>query len=306
MCSFVLHTLSYLTIAIKGSIGLAAREETVKELLNKTLRKLANSRKALAIPVTYLILFASLIAIISVTYGFAVTRISAKGALFKASVARQNMQALDDAVRAVAWSFAASKTVYMEDCGGTFKTLPNAKNLLINLTDEDTFSHIVFNSSVGKAFYELETSAESQEGLFVRGDSRAIINQSAYTMTQLYFARGETVQQLVLCYRPMATALAAGISDGKPLNVIRIYILSLSASDALTLQGSPYLKVSALNVTSLVQRYEFNSSVSSLALKAVSENVQNIVWLPVESTLEGAVVSVETLVCHIKIQRVNP
>jgi hypothetical protein len=275
-------------------------------LLIKTLRKLASSRKALAIPVTYLILFASLIAIISVTYGFAITRISAKGALLKASVTRQNMQALDDAVRSVAWSFAASKTVYMEDCGGPFKTQPNAKSLIINLTDEKAFSHVVFNSSVGKVFYELEASMESQEGLFVRGDDRIIINQSAYTMTQLYFARGETAQQLVLCYRPMATVLAAGTSNGKPLNLIRIYIISLSPSDALTLQGSFYLKVSALNVTSTVQLYEFNSSVSSLALKAVSENIQSVVWLPIESTAEGAVVSLENLVCNIKIQRVNP
>lgn len=275
-------------------------------MLIKTLRKLASSRKALAIPVTYLILFASLIAIISVTYGFAITRISAKGALLKASVTRQNMQALDDAVRSVAWSFAASKTVYMEDCGGPFKTQPNAKSLIINLTDEKAFSHVVFNSSVGKVFYELEASMESQEGLFVRGDDRIIINQSAYTMTQLYFARGETAQQLVLCYRPMATVLAAGTSNGKPLNLIRIYIISLSPSDALTLQGSFYLKVSALNVTSTVQLYEFNSSVSSLALKAVSENIQSVVRLPIESTAEGAVVSLETLVCNIKIQRVNP
>ncbi|MGB9671795.1 MAG: hypothetical protein ACPL1Z_06300 [Candidatus Bathyarchaeales archaeon] len=275
-------------------------------MLTKTLRKLASSRKALAIPVTYLILFASLIAIISVTYGFAITRISAKGALLKASVARQNMQALDDAARSVAWSFAASKTIYMEDCGGIFKTQPNAKSLIINLTDEEAFSHIVFNSSVGKAFYELEASMESQEGTFVRGNSQTIINQSAYTMTQLYFARGDSAQQLVLCYRPMATVLAAGTSNGKPLNLIRIYIISLSPSDMLTLSGSFHLKVSALNVTSTVQLFEFNSSVSSLALKAVSENAQSTVWLPIESTTEGAVLSLETLVCNIKIQRVNP
>lgn len=275
-------------------------------MLTKTFRKFICSRKALAIPVTYLILFASLIAIISVTYGFAVTRISAKGALLKASVARQNMQALDDAVRSVAWSYAASKTVYMEDCGGIFKTQPNARSLIINLTDEEAFSHIVFNSSVGKAFYELEASMESQEGIFVRGDGRTIINQSAYTMTQLYFTRGDNAQQLVLCYRPMATVLVAGTSNGKPLNLIRIYVISLSPSDTLTLQGSIHLKVSALNVTSTVQLFEFNSSVSSLALKAVSENVQSVVWLPIESTTEGAVVSLEILVCNIKIQRVNP
>ncbi|MGB9853863.1 MAG: hypothetical protein ACPLRY_03530 [Candidatus Bathyarchaeales archaeon] len=274
-------------------------------MLKKTLRKLVSSRKALAIPVTYLILFASLIAIISVTYGFAVMKISARGALLKASVAKQNMQFLDGAVHSVAWSFGASKTVYMEDCGGTFKTETAAKSLTINLTDGQAFSAVVFNSSVGKAFYTLEASEESQEGIFIRGDGRAVINQSTNTMTQLYYARGETTQQLVLSYRPMATALTIGTSNGKPLNLIRIYIISLNSSQTLTLSGSFYLKVSALNVTSTSQLYEFNSPVSSLALKAVLDKFQNTIWLPITSSDEGAFVNLEILVCNVKIQVVN-
>lgn len=220
-------------------------------------------------------------------------------------MAKQNMQALDEAVHSVAWNFGASKSVYMEDCGGNFKTDPAAKSLIINLTDGQTFSDIVFNSSLGKAFYELEASTESQEGLFIRGDSRAIINQSASTMTQLYFARGENAQQLILYYRPTATALTIGTSNGKPLNLIRIYIVSLNCSQTLTLSGSFYIKISALNVTSTSWLYEFNSSVSSLALKAVSDETQNTVWLPITTSEEGAFVKLEILICYIKIQKVT-
>lgn len=259
----------------------------------------------MAIPVTYLILFASLVTIISVTYGFAVVKISARGALLKASVAKQNMQALDEAVHSVAWSFGASKTVYMENCGGIFRMEATAKSLIINLTDGQTFSDIVFNSSLGKAFYELEASAESLEGVLIRGDGRAIISQNANTMTQLYYARGETAQQLILSYRPMATALTISTSNGKPLNLIRIYVISLSSSQSLAISGSFYIKVSAINVTSTIQLYEFNSPVSSLALKAVSDTAKNTVWLPLTSSEEGAFVSMEILVCNVKIQRVN-
>ncbi|MCW3993905.1 MAG: hypothetical protein NWE85_05000 [Candidatus Bathyarchaeota archaeon] len=140
-----------------------------KKCFKKQLREFLQSKKALAIPVTYLILFASLIAIISVTYSFAIVKISARGALLKASVAKQNMQILDDAVRSVAWSFGASKVVYMDDCGGIFRTEPTAKNLVLNFTDEQTFYDIVFNSSVGKAFYELEPSEFNYEGFCIRG-----------------------------------------------------------------------------------------------------------------------------------------
>ncbi|MEM3788913.1 MAG: hypothetical protein QXN95_03495 [Candidatus Bathyarchaeia archaeon] len=269
------------------------------------LKKLIGSRKALAIPVTYLILFASLIAIISATYGFAVTRISAKSVQLRVSIAKQNMQALDDAVRSVAWSAGSSKTVYMEDCGDAFQTQPTAKSLVIILTDGQTFSRLVFNGSVGKALCMLDGLAESQEGTYVRGDSRAIINQSAFTVTQLYFERGDNAQQLVLCYRPMATVLAAGTSNGKPLNIIRVYIISLASSQTLTLYGSFHLKVSALNITSTVELFLFNSSVSSLALEAFSEGNKTTVWLPVESTGEGAVVSLEVVVSNVQVRRVN-
>ncbi|MEM3463368.1 MAG: hypothetical protein QXL91_00690 [Candidatus Bathyarchaeia archaeon] len=275
----------------------------------KSLGKLVHSRRGLAIPVTYLLLFASLIVIISATYGFAIARISAEAAQLKVSVAKRNMQALDEAIRFVAWSAGGSKTVYMEDCGCFFHSRPLAKNLTIALTDSQAFSHVVFNGSVGKVSYALEGLAESQAGLFVRGDSRTIVGQGAYTVTQLFFdfdEEGEKAQQLALCYRPMATVLAVGANgEAKPLNIIRVYIISLGCSRNFSIYGSFHLKVSVVNVTSAVMRFEFNSSVSSLALEASSDNAKTTVWLPVQSGVEGAVVSVETYVCHVNVQAVN-
>ena len=275
-----------------------------KEILKKQLAKLLQSKKAFAIPVTYLILFVSLIAIITVTYSFAIVRISARGALLKASVAKQNMQVLDVAVHSVAWSFGASEVVYMDDCGGIFQTEPATKGLLINFTDEQTFNDIVFNSMVGKAFYELESSESSDYG-FIRGDDRAIINQSAFTITQLYYATGDDAKELVLCYRPSATAAPIGTSNGKPLNLIRINIINLNASQNLMLREKFYLKATSVNVTTTTSQYTFNQSVSSLALKAVFDGTLSTVWLPISSNVDGAVVNVEIVICNVKIQRVE-
>ena len=274
-----------------------------KKCFKKQLRKFLQSKRALAIPVTYLILFASLIVIISVTYSFAVVKISARGALLKASIAKQNMQVLDDAVRSVAWSFGASKVVYMDDCGGVFQTQPIAKNLVLNFTDEQTFYAILFNSSVGEAFFELEPSEFNYDGLFIRGDGRAIINQSSFTMTQLYVATGDDAKELTLCYRPSATAATVGTSNEKPLNLIRIYVLNLNSSQTLMLREKFYLKVTSLNVTTVTRQYEFNQSVSSLALKAVFDGTSSTVWLPISSNADGAVVNLELVVCSIRFQR---
>ena len=274
-----------------------------KKHFEKQLREFLQSKKALAIPVTYLILFASLIAIISVTYSFAVVKISARGALLKASVAKQNMQVLDDAVHSVAWSFRASKVVYMDNCGGTFQTKPTVKNLVINITDEQSFYDVVFNSSVGKAFYELESSEYDYEGFYVRGDGMAIINQSSFTLTQLYFATGDDAKELTLCYRPSATVANIGTTNGKPLNLIRIYIVNLNSSQALRLREKFYLKMTGVNVTTVTRQYEFNQSVSSLALKAVFDETTSIVRLPISSNAEGTFVNLELVVSNIRIQK---
>jgi hypothetical protein len=261
------------------------------------------SKRALAIPVTYLILFASLMAIISVTYSVAIVKISARGAFLKASVAKQNMQALDDAVRSVAWSFGASQSVFMEDCGATFKIEPTAQTLIINFTDEQTFSQIVFNSSIGKVFYELEPSEIYYDGTFLRGDNRPIINTTSSTISQLYVTLGEKAKTLALCYRPLATVAVIGSVDGKPLNLIRINILNLNSSQTLTLREKFYLRVASLNVTTVTSQYVFNYAISSLALKVTFDGNAGTVWLPISSSSEGALVNVEVTVCNLKISR---
>ena len=254
-------------------------------------------------PVTYLILFVSLIAIISVTYSYAVVKINSRGSLLKAAVAKQNMQILDDAINSVAWSFGASKVVYMDDCGGVFQTSPTSKNLILNLTDEQSFSAVVFNSSLGKISYQLEPAEYSYEYLFIRGDYRAIINQTASTMTQLHVTVENNAQALVLYYRPFAISAVIGTSNGKPLNLIRVNIINLNSSQTLTLREKFHLKVASLNVSTITRNYDFNQTVSSLALKANLDGTLSTVWLPISSNDEGAAVTIEIVVCNIKIQR---
>jgi hypothetical protein len=276
-----------------------------KKRFSNRLGRFLKSKTALAIPVTYLILFVSLIAVISATYSYAVVKISGRGAVLKASVAKQNMQVLDDAVRSGTWSYGASRIVYMDDCGGIFQTFPTAKKLVLNITDGQPFYDIVFNSSLGKAFYELEASAEDYDGLFVRGDYRAIVNQSAFTMTQLYFSAGNQAKELTLSFRPSATVATIGTSNGKPLNLVRVYVINLNSSQNLMLTQAFYLKATTSSVTTLTRQYEFNASVSSLSLKAVLDGTSTTVQLPISSNPAGAAVTLEIVLSNITVQRME-
>lgn len=266
-------------------------------------KRLMRSKRALAVPVTYLILFVSLMAVISATYSYAVVKIGSRAASIKAFVAKQNMQALDNAVRSVAWGFGASEVVYMDECGGVFKTEPTSKNLVLNFTNEQTFYDIVFNSSVGKASYQLESSESNYLGLYIRGDNRAVINQSSSIMTQLYVVASENAQTIILCYRPLTTTAVIDTSNGKPVNLIRVNIINLNFSQELTLREKFYLKITAINVTTISSQYMFNESISSLALKASLDENSNVVWLPISSSTEGAIVNLDIVICNIKIEK---
>jgi len=273
-----------------------------KQLIAR-IAKLLNSRRALATPVTYLILFASLISLISVTYSFAVTKIGSQNATVETSIAKQNMQVLDDAVHSVLWTPGATSVIYMDNAGGTFGIVPNTPRLILNLTDEHTSSSsIIFNSTIGQTLYSMQPSESDQDGFYLRGDERAIINQSAYTLTQLYFAAGNNSKNLILSYRPSATVAVVGSKEEQPLNLIRVNIVNLSSSQSLLLYGEFYLEISSVSVTNNIDNYIFNESISSLAMTSTLNGVQTTVHLPISSNAAGAAVELEIVVCNIKIQ----
>jgi len=272
--------------------------------LEKAPSRLWLSKKGMAIPVTFLILFVSLSFVISLTYYFAVSKINSKSQLLKVSAAKQGMLYLEDSIASVAWSPGSSQIYSFDDCGGKFRVEPEAKSLLINLTD-NSFYDIVFNSSVSKAVYELPPSESQDDNLFLKGDNRVVINQSRSTMTQLYISQGTESREVTLCYRPLASSTEVGSNDGKPVNSLRIYVISLNSSQNMTLQGNFYLEITCLNVTSSSRSYNFTYQINSLLVKVNFDGVSGEVSLPVSSSEEGALVNVEIVTCDIRLQRVG-
>lgn len=250
-----------------------------------------------------MMLFASTIAIISITYSLAIARIADRGPLVKAAVAKQNMQALDDSVRSVAWNFGGSKVVYMDDCGGSFLTASAAKRLIINLTDGYELTSMIFNNTVGEVSYALESSESGNYGMYIRGDDEPISNKSQYGITQLYFTTSGETQNLVLRYRPFVNVAVIGGAESKPMNLVRVSILILSSSPEMRLSEQFHLRVTSINVTTTVQRYEFNATITSLMLKASFDEAPGRVTFPISSGSDGAIVNLEIAVCNLRLQK---
>jgi hypothetical protein len=263
------------------------------------------SKRATALPVSFLMLFVSLTLIVSATYYVSVTKIQARGQLLNVSVAKQSMLSFEDSIDSITWSPSTTSVYHFEDSGGTFKTFPATKSLLVNVTDNMTFFATVFNSNVGKAVYELPAAEEFVYTLYLRGDEQSIINQNVFTMAQLYLALGASTPELTLTYRPLATMSETGSSQGKPVNTLRIYIINLNTSASLNTSGEFNIKATCLNVTSTLQTYNFTSSITTLTVKATLDERTDAVVLPVVSNSNGAFVKIETLVCNIKLERIQ-
>jgi hypothetical protein len=265
---------------------------------------LCRSKRAMAIPITFLMLFVSLLLIITATYYLAMTNISAQGQTLNFSEAKQSMISLENTVSNVLWSPGASQVYLLNDFGGNFETIPTAKTLLINITD-GAFTDTIFSSPTGEAVYELATGEPGASGLYLEGDARTIVNSSASTMTQLGIVTGETSQEIVLSYRPLASSTITGSSDDKPVNTVQVYVVSMNFSQNLTLSGAFYLKAQCLSVVSSTRSYNISYQTSALQVNAALDGVEGTVSLPISSSSSGAIINVEVLVCNVELQTVE-
>jgi hypothetical protein len=175
---------------------------------------------------------------------------------------------------------------------------------MLNLTDNSSFDEVVFNGYVGEIAYELPPS-ETQDNIFLKGDNRAIVNQSSSTMAQVYISKGSAHYEMTITYRPSAGSTVTYSSDGKPVNNLRIYMINLNSSESITRRGNLRLKATCLYVTSTWQSYNFSQPVTSLSIKADADGTLGSVSLPISSDAQGAVVNLETVICTVKIEEVG-
>jgi hypothetical protein len=274
----------------------------VQRSLKRKVKRFCRSKKAIAIPVTFLMLFASLLTVISITYCFAVSKVNVNSQILKISSAKQNMNTIEQSLQQVVWHPGSSDTLEFDDCGGTLKTEPSANLLAINVTD-GTFCDVIFNSSVGGLLYELPYSQSADTGLYLKGTSQVVVNKSGSVMTQLYIESGEEHPEIVLRYRPMVSSSTAGTENGKPVNNVRIYVVNLNASQNLNAMGKIPVKTSCVNTSTCVNSYNLAYSPESLNVKVTLSGRQAQVSVPVSGNANGAVINVELVVSNTTIER---
>jgi hypothetical protein len=267
-----------------------------------SFRRFFKSKRALALPVTFLILFVSTLCIISVTYYFSFERISSQGQSLKVSTAKQDLVSLNDVVLSTLWQPGSSGTFDLGDSGGQINIQPTNNVLTISLNDNSGIDETIFSSQIGKITYELPYSSSSDTGLYLKGDCQTIANQSGATPSQLYIANGQDHPEIRLRYRPEVSYAAGGLENGKAVNNIRLYIVNLNSSDPISLYGELPLKISCTN-TQLTTKTYTAAQPENLVINSQLDDVSGSVSIPISSGSDGAVIYVEMVVSNVSIAR---
>jgi hypothetical protein len=271
--------------------------------LRRRFRTLRQAKKALAIPATFLILFVSLLGVISITYYFAVERVNAGSQALKVSMAKQNMNSLDENVLSVLWQPGSSQIMEFGDCGGTLNVQSSSNLLIINITDNVEIADTLFNADVGQTTYELPYSESADTGLFLKGDSRVILNQSGPPVTQLQIRSGTERAEILLRYRLVTSSTTSGEENNQTINDLRIYIVNLNGSQNIGLMGEVPLRISCSNVEKTVKTYNVTYQTTALAVAAILGGTQGQITVPISSDTNGAIINVELVVCKVTIER---
>ena len=258
---------------------------------------------AMALPVTFLILFVSTLCIVSFTYYFSMEKMNSQGQTLKVSTAKQNMISLNDEIVSTLGQPGSSSTIDFTDSGGLLKIQPTSNVLSLGISTNSEVQETIFSTSIGKVIYELPYSSTSQTGLYLAGDSRTTTNQSGSSTSQLFIANGAEHPEIRLQYRPTVTYAVAGLENGKAVNNIRIYIVNLNSSAEISLQGELPLQISCIRTQLESNDYQVSSASRSLTVSSVLNGESGIVSVPISTTTEGAIIHVEIVISNVSIQR---
>jgi hypothetical protein len=261
------------------------------------------SRLALALPATFLILFVTTLGLVSATYYFSIQKIGSESQMVKIETAKQDFLSLDDKICSTVWSPGSSSTIDITDCNGLTQIQPTGNQLEITVTDTSNIRDVLFNSTTGKVVYELPYSGNSQSGVFLQGDNRAIVNQTGSTQSQVSIVRGTEHPEIHLSYRPVLSYFNAGLMNGKEVNNIRINIINLNSSTIINTYGELPLRISCLDPRLITKTYDVPNQALNLQITCKNDDSIGNVIVPISSTSKGAIINIDIVVVNVSIER---
>lgn len=271
--------------------------------LRRKDRENPNKRRGLAAPVSLLLIVFSLTLVSTVAYNYALRQIDARKQDLKLVAAEEKMLDLEEAITSTAWTPSGSRTLAFSDYGGQLRIETAANPLQINVT-LGASNGTVYDSDTGRFIYELPSTTLGHEGRWLRGDRRVIVNQSTAYQAQMSVVTGSEHQELVSRYRPLVSSSVGGLSAGRRINHVRIYVINLNASEGITSGGEFHVKVTCIDVATSLATFNGTASDTVMSVSASLDGVTRTLSVPISVGASGSSVRVEVVVSSVKIEGV--
>ncbi len=262
-----------------------------------------NTRRGLAAPVSLLLIIFSLTLVSTVTYNYALKRIDARKEDLKLVAAEEKMLDLEEAITSTAWTPSGSRTLAFSNYGGQLRVETAANPLQVNVTIGAS-SGTVYDSETGRFIYELPSTVVGREGRWIRGDRRAVVNQSTSYQAQMSVVTGSEYQELVSRYRPLVSSSVGDLNVGRRINYVRIYVVNLNASEGITSGGAFHVKVTCLDVTTSLNTFNGTSSDTVMSISVSLDGTTRTISVPISVGASGSSVRVEVVESRVKIEGV--
>ena len=266
-------------------------------------RRPSRSRRALALPVTFLILLVTTLGLVSITYYFSVQNLAVQSEGLKVSTAQQDFVSLNNLVLSTLGQPGSSNTIDLSDSGGTTNIQPSSNILNLMVTDNSGIDQTVFNSAIGKVSYALPSVGSLQSGLYLAGDSEPITNLTGASPSQLYMTDGFPGPMIQLQYRPTVAYASAGVQNGEAVNNIRIYVVNLNSSVSLSLGGDLPLQISNVNTQLTSETFHVSNQPENFVITSILNGAVGSVSVPISTASQGAVINLEIVISNVSIQR---
>jgi hypothetical protein len=281
----------------------AARPHGERFTLRRIFGDTPSTLRGLAAPVSLLLIVFSLTMISTVAYNYALRQIDNRKEDLKLVAAEEKMLDLEEAITSTAWTPSGSRTLAFSDYGGQLRVETAANSLQINVS-LGASSGTVYYSDTGRFVYELPSTTISRAGRWIRGDRRAIVNQSTAYQAQMSFSTGSEHQELVSRYRPLVSSSVGDLSAGRRINNVRVYVVNLNASEAIVSGGEFHVKVTCLNVSTSLNTFNGTASDTVMSVSVNLDGATMTLSVPVSVGASGSSVRVEVVVSSVKIEGV--
>jgi hypothetical protein len=115
---------------------------------------------------------------------------------------------------------------------------------------------------------------------------------------------GSEYQELVSRYRPLVSSSVGGLSAGRRINYVRIYVINLNASEVITSGGAFHVKITCIDVTTSLDTFNGTASDTVMSVSASLDGVTRTISVPISVGASGSSVRVEVVVSSVKIEGV--